>query len=112
MTFEAEKSKAFAQLSSTVAGLKNTHDVVFQILQQIPDSRELTNKEFVFFYWHYTAHYVVPPQVRAMLTDPETVRRVKQKILEKEHPDWKPKDQELTEAKLMKKWGVEEWVTS
>ena len=99
-----------ASIERAIAGLNSTKEVVEFMLKNIPEFKDLNNKDFVFTYWHFTAGYVVPPAMRKMLTDPETIRRVKQKLVET-NPEFEP-SQEVQIEKIWKKYGVEEWVTS
>ena len=56
--------------------------------------------------------YVIPPQMRRLLADPETIRRAKQKVVEN-NPMLGPQEEgSLDLAKIGKKWGVEEWVAT
>lgn len=79
------------------------------MLRDVPEFRDLNNKDFVFLFWHYTVGYVVPPRIRNKLVDPESIRRMKQKLVE-ENPELAPHE-EITMEKLYKKWGIEEYLT-
>jgi len=83
------------------------------ILENIPEMRELNNKQFVFAYWHYEFNFcpgmILDVKTYYHLTDPETIRRVKQKIVEN-HPSYGPTNDEFIIQKGIKKGAIEEWI--
>ena len=94
---------------SYIQSLHGTNAKIQAMLDDIPEFRNLTNKEFVFVYWHYHDGYVVPPQVRKHLTEPDTIRRAKQKLVE-ENPKYLP-DSNTQAHKETKEMATKEYVT-
>ena len=91
----------------------NVADKIKYLLDEIPKFRDLTNKQFVFAYWHYNNNFCpgmkLEIPVYSKLTDPETIRRCKQKVVEN-NPSLAASD-EFSNLKNTKKIAIEDWVT-
>ncbi len=88
-------------------------DKVQYLLTEIPEFRNLNNKEFLFAYWHYNFGFCpgmkLEVPVYHKLTDSETIRRCKQKVVE-ENPELAASS-EVASFKGIKKTAIEEWIT-
>jgi len=106
------KTKSFAQYNRAINSFTKVADKIRYLLEEIPQFRELTNKQFVFAYWHYNNGFCPGMELHIStyydLTDPETIRRCKQKVVET-NPDLAASD-EVTDKKSEKKLAVEEWL--
>lgn len=107
--YTSDGMEVVAKISATICNFSTNKEIVEYMLKDVSDFRNLSNRDFVFTFWHYVHGYSIPPRMRKELTDPETIRRVKQKLVE-ENPAYAPTE-EITIEKIYKKWGVEEWVT-
>lgn len=89
-------------------------DRVAYLLENIPELRNLTNKAFVFAYWHYNFGFctgmVLTGDTYYYLTDPEIIRRTKQKLVEKDHDKFGPTEELIEKGKEIKYGGIYEWV--
>lgn len=95
----------------------NSFDTVSQkvryLLSEFKDFRNYTNKQFIFAYWHYNDNFC--PGMRLdiktyhNLHDPETIRRVRQKLVA-DNPTLAPFDEEFITKKTTKQVAIEEWV--
>lgn len=105
---EPEKHKKY------IRSMEKLKDKIEYILQNIPAFRNLTNKQFVFAFWHYNNNFTTGMQLDARtyiaLPDPESIRRCRQKIVQN-NPDLGPKDEKFIDEKLHKEWGILQWVT-
>ena len=107
--YMSDGRKVLVGIQRAIEGLRTTEEQVKYMLTNIPELRELNNKDFVFTYWHFTMGYVIPPALRKKMVDPETIRRGKQLICE-HHPELKPKGEDINYAKMLKEWGYREEV--
>ena len=96
--------------------MEKVKDKVAYMLENIPELRNLTNKAFVFAYWHYNNNFctgmVLDVKTFYYLTDPEIIRRTKQKLVEKNPEKYGPTDELIDKCKAIKHGGILEWVTS
>lgn len=104
------ETKSIDYYTNVMQSFDNVADKVKYLLQEIPGFKDLTNKQFVFAYWHYNNGYT-PPNVSiySQLSDPETIRRCKQKVIEN-NPTLAASD-EVTKKKNIKENAIVEWVT-
>lgn len=98
-----------AKIQRAIHGMRTTKEAVEVMLKDVPEFRNLSNKDFVFTFYHYYNGYLIPTRMRRELVDPETVRRCKQ-LLVAENPIYAP-DEEVSIEKIYKEWGVMEFVT-
>jgi len=93
--------------------LNTAKEKITWILDNIEEMRELNNKQFVFAYWHYEFNFypgtILSVETYRQLTDPETIRRVKQKIVEN-NPSYGPTNNKFIIEKGIKKGAIEEWI--
>lgn len=96
-----------------IRSITKIHDKVKYILENIPAFRELTNKQFVFAFWHYNNNFTTGMQLDARtylaLPDPESITRAKRKCVE-ENKDLGPTNEKTIDEKLAKEWGILQWV--
>ena len=92
--------------------LETTSEKVKYILDNIEDLRDSSNKEFVFNYWFLCDHLSekLTSEVLDRLTDPELIRRTKQKLVETDKARYGPKNLETTNEKGLKFNAVFDWV--
>jgi len=81
------------------------------ILEDVPDARNLENKEFVYLYLHYVFGLVISPRLRRELDDFETIRRTHQKLVEEDSEKYGPTDPEFIKQKGIKEVATQEFVT-
>ena len=90
------------------------YDKIKYLLREIPVFRSLTNKQFVFAFWHYSFGFspgmVLDTVTYNQLTDPESIRRCKQKVVEN-HPELQASD-EMLYKKDNKQLAIMNWVIS
>lgn len=107
-TNEPDKAKKY------IRSLETLTEKIEYILKNIPAFRNLTNKQFVFAFWHYNNNFTTGMQLDARtylaLPDPESIRRCRQKIVQ-HNPDLGPEDERFIDEKLHKEWGTLQWVT-
>lgn len=59
--------------------LKQVEDKVKYILVNIPESKNMKNKDFVFLYWHLVSKLnIISNDIIKTLDDPESIRRARQ----------------------------------
>ena len=80
------------------------------ILEQIPDSRNYTENEFLFCYWGRWEGFATEAYDPRILTSHETISRCKRKLVEK-NPYYKPNNN-VSRAKLLKEEAFREWSKS
>lgn len=97
----------------TVRQLQTVSEKVEHILKNIPTTRNLSNKQFVFAYWDLEHDFKIgttlTSQTYLTLTDPETICRVKRKLVEN-NEEYRPYDAALTYEKYEKELGILAWV--
>ena len=78
---------------------EKVEDKVKYILINIPETRNLKNKDFVFFYWHLVSKLnIISNEVIKSLDDPESIRRCRQLLVQHDVDKYGPTNQEhLTE---------------
>ena len=82
--------------------LEQVEDKVKYILVNIPESRNMKNKDFVFLYWNLVSKLnIVSNEVIKTLDDPESIRRCRQLLVQHDREKYGPKsEQHLTEKHL------------
>jgi len=80
------------------------------ILEQIPDSRNYTENEFLFYYWRKWEGFATEAYDPRILTSHETISRCKRKLVEK-NPYYKPNNN-ISRAKQLKEEAFREWSKS
>ena len=95
----------------TLKQLTDVYDKIKYLHENIPEFRNNDHMHFLFNYWHYHDNYVVPPQVRDTLTNTETIRRTRQKLVE-ENPELGPTDDGLVQAKIVKEQAYHDYTIS
>lgn len=102
-----------AEYDKYTKSMDSTFEKIEWMLRNIPAFRELNNKQFIFAFWHYEFNFcpgmVLDIPTYSRLTDPESIRRAKQKIVEK-YPELAPTDQTLLIEKAIKEHSLFEWV--
>jgi hypothetical protein len=94
--------------------MEKLKDKIEYILKNIPAFRNLTNKQFVFAFWHYNNNFTTGMQLDGRtylaLPDPESIRRCRQKIVQN-NPELGPNDEKFIDEKIHKEYGILQWVT-
>ena len=92
--------------------LETTSEKVKWILDNIPELRESSNKEFIFNYWFLSDHLSdrLSGEVLDSLTDPELIRRTKQKLVESDKVKYGPKNTQTNIEKRLKFNALYDWV--
>ncbi len=107
------ETKSLDYYQNVINTFSNIADKIKYLLDEIPQFRDLTNKQFIFAYWHYNNNFCPGMKLEistySHLTDPETIRRCKQKVVEN-NPTLAASD-EFTNLKNTKKTAIEEWLT-
>ena len=107
------ETKSFNQYVQVINSFTNIADKIKYLLEEIPQFRDLTNKQFIFAYWHYNNGFcpgmTLDIPTYSQLTDPETIRRCKQKVVEN-NPTLAASDK-MSNLKNTKKIAIEEWLT-
>lgn len=90
---------------------EKTEDKVRYILENIPETRNLKNKDFVFFYWHMVSKLnIVNNEIIKHLTDPESIRRCRQLLVQHDFDKYGPTNQEILTEKALKESGTYQYV--
>lgn len=92
--------------------IESTAGKVRYILDNIPELRDSGNKEFVFNYWFLCDHLSerLNSEVLNKLTDPEIIRRAKQKAVQLNPEKYGPKNFETINEKGLKFNAIFDWV--
>ena len=91
--------------------LQKTEDKVKYILTNIPETRNMKNKDFVFLYWHLVSKLnIVSNEVIKHLKDPESIRRCRQLLVQHEPDKYGPTDQEHKDQKALKENATYQFV--
>jgi len=111
--FEPEiETKSLNYYQNVINGFNTIQEKIKYLLTEIPKFRDLGNKQFIFAYWHYNDNFcpgmILDIQTYHNLTDPETIRRCKQKCVE-QNPLLAASN-EVNEFKNTKKSAIEEWL--
>ena len=89
-------------------------DKIRFLLTNIKFLRNFKNKDFVFAYWVYCDGLVLNKPITLSLakrlTDPETIRRAKQKLVERNREAYGELDPNVTFEKQLKQMGILEYV--
>ena len=106
-------TKSFNFYVKVIASFDTAYEKVEYLIKEVPGFKNLTNKQFVFAYWHYVFGFcpgmVLDIVTYKNLTDPETVTRCKRKVMEN-NPSIIVNDQ-LQAKKNTKQVAIMEWVT-
>lgn len=113
-TFEPEiETKSLDYYQNVIQTFTTIQDKIKYLLTEIPKFRDLNNKQFVFAYWYYNNRFcpgmALDIPTYSQLTDPETIRRCKQKVVEND-PTLGASN-EISNLKNTKKVAIEEWLT-
>ena len=96
--------------------MEKAEDKVRYLLSNIKFLRNKPNKDFVFAYWVFCDGLIwnkpMTQEGARRLTDPETIRRAKQKLVEKNPEAYGPNNEEYIEEKNAKQFGIMEYVIS
>lgn len=92
--------------------IEKVRDKVKYILENIPELRDSSNKEFVFNYWFLCdgLKEKLDSGTIDKLTDPEVIRRSKQKLAELEPLKYGATKEKVQVEKSSKYWGIMEFV--
>ena len=91
--------------------LEQVEDKVKYILENIPESRNLKNKDFVFLYWHFVSKLnIISNDVIKTLDDPESIRRCRQLLVQHNREKYGPDNEELLKEKTMKENATYQFV--
>jgi len=94
--------------------MEKTEDKVRYLLTNIKFLRNFPNKEFVFAYWAFCDGFkwnrILTKEGVRNLTDPESIRRSKQKLVEKNPDLYGPNNEIYIEEKYDKQTGIIEYV--
>ena len=107
------ETKSLDYYQSVINSFETIAEKIKYLLQEIPQFRDLNNKQFIFAYWHYNNNFCpgmkleIPVYIE--LTDPETIRRCKQKVVEN-NPTLAASEK-LSNLKNTKEIAVMDWVT-
>ena len=90
---------------------EQTEDKVRYILENIPETRNMKNKDFVFFYWHMVHRLnIVNNEVIKHLTDPESIRRCRQLLVQHNKEKYGETSLEMTHEKYQKENATYQYV--
>ena len=90
---------------------EKTEDKVRYILEYIPETRNLKNKDFVFFYWHMVHKLsIVNNETIKKLTDPESIRRCRQLLVQHNPEKYGETNPEIITEKVLKERGTYQYV--
>lgn len=90
---------------------EKTEDKVRYLLENIPETRDMKNKDFVFFYWHMVHRLnIVNNQVIKELTDPESIRRCRQLLVQHNKEKYGGKSEQYLTEKNMKESATFQFV--
>lgn len=92
--------------------IEGTTDKIKYILKVIPELRDASNKEFIFNYWFLCDGLKdkLTSEMIDGLTDPEVIRRSKQKLVEMDKPRYGPTKDKVIEQKSLKNWAIYDFV--
>ena len=110
MKYSPAPSLILRDIFHYVKSIEDADKRIQRILTKVPEARNLNNKAFIFFYWNIITDYVVPPKVRPLLTDPETIRRAKQKVVESNPDKFGAIDPTLIDQKGIKYAAFQEYL--
>ena len=91
--------------------LEQVEDKVKYILENIPESRNLKNKDFVFLYWHLVSKLnIISNDIIKRLDDPESIRRCRQLLVQHNKEKYGATNQEHLTEKVLKESGTYQYV--
>lgn len=83
--------------------LEKVEDKVKYILENIPETRNMKNKDFVFLYWHLVSKLnIISNEVIKRLDDPESIRRCRQLVVQHDYSKYGPINEEHQKEKNLK----------
>ena len=94
----------------SVSLISDIHSRTLWILQNIPESKNFTENEFLFCYWRTWEGFGSILEDQHKLTSHETISRCKRKLVEK-YPDLKA-ESNIKRAKILKEEAFREWSKS
>jgi len=81
------------------------------ILDNIPETRDMKNKDFVFLYWDLVHGLnIINNETIRKLTDPESIRRCRQALVEHEPEKYGPTKEEFVYEKHLKENATYQYV--
>ena len=81
------------------------------ILENIPETKDLKNKDFVFFYWHLVSKLnIISNEVIKKLDDPESIRRCRQLLVQHNPEKYDSSNQEHLTEKALKESATYQFV--
>ena len=90
---------------------EKTEDKVKYILENLPETRRLKNKDFVFFFLYVVDHLdTINNKIIERLTDPETIRRCRQLLVQHEPDKYGPTKEEFVYEKHLKENATYQYV--
>lgn len=90
---------------------QKVEDKVKYILENIPETKEMLNKDFVFFYWHMVSKLtIISNNIISKLDDPESIRRCRQLLVQHNPEKYGPKNQEFLTEKHKKEDATYQYV--
>ena len=91
--------------------LEKVEDKVKYILEKIPETRNLKNKDFVFLYWHFVFKLnIVSNETIKQLDDPESIRRSRQLLVQHNFEKYGPTSAEYMTEKNLKENATYQYV--
>lgn len=91
--------------------LEKVEDRVKYILENIPETRNMKNKDFVFLYWHLVSKLnIISNEIIFGLDDPESIRRSRQALVQHNPEKYGPTDQEHIDEKNLKESATYSYV--
>ena len=86
-------------------------DKVKYILENIPETKEMLNKDFVFFYWLMVSKLnIISNEIISKLDDPESIRRCRQLLVQHNREKYGPKNEEFLTEKNKKQDATYQFV--
>ena len=92
-----------------LSNLKSVEGKVAWLLENIGILRNCSNQEFIFSYWEYFCGLKIPEYIRKTLVEPETIRRVKQKLVERDPKQYGPLNKRILDWKFLKEQKIKEY---
>lgn len=91
--------------------LEKVEDRVKYILENIPETRNMKNKDFVFLYWHLVSKLnIISNEVIFGLDDPESIRRCRQLLVQHDVNKYGPTDDLYKSEKNLKESATYQFV--
>ena len=107
-------SSVFFNHTKYLNEMVKTEEKVRYLLTNIKFLRNYSNKNFVFAYWVFCDGLIwnkpLTQEVSKNLTDPETIRRSKQNLVQKNPEAYGEFNEDVTYEKAQKQLGIEEFL--